>query len=176
MFNFLFNKFNTSKKNNNIFTEIQIEQNICSDECDTSNCMFYNMNSKICKRDYMDDFINYELCNNIKSSLSIIINNDLSNILKFNTKTYYNNILDHYYYENIEKFHFDEIEGCIEFIIKKNNSTIATIKFNYKLNKPTFDNDIIKIRCNKNIIYLFLRRHNLKDNFYIYKIIYTNII
>lgn len=176
MFNFLFNKFNTSKKTNNIITEVEIDQNISSNECDTSSCMYYNMNSKIYKRDYMEDFINYELCNNIKSSLSIIINNDLSNILKFNTKTYYNKMLDHYYYEYDKKFYFNEIEGCIEFIIKIEDSNIATIKFNYKLNKPMFNSDIIKIHFKKNIVYLFVRRHSLEEKFYIYKIIYTNTL
>lgn len=176
MFNFLFNKFTTSKKKDNIFTEIEIQQNICSNECDTSSCIFYNMNKKICKRDYMDDFINYDLCNDISSSLSIIINDDLSNIIKLNTKTYYNNVLDHYYYEYDDKFHFNTMEGCIELIVKKNNFTIATIKFNYKLNKPMFNSDIIKIEFKKNIVYLFVKRHNLEEKFYIYKIIYTNVL
>ena len=181
MFNFLFNKSHKytnydNKKNNKINDKIEIEQNICSNESDTSTCMYYDMNSNMYKRDYMVDFINYEICNNIKSTLSIIINNNVSNIFKCNTKTYYNKILDHYYYECNEKISFNEIKGNMEFIIKTNNNILATIKFNYKLNKPMFNSDIIKIHFKKNIIYLFVRRHSLEEKFYIYKIIYTNSI
>ena len=177
MFNFLFNKFkkytySDTMKN----TMLDIDQNICSIESNTNMCIYYDMGSKICKIDYMDDFMNYELCNNIKTTLSIIINNNVLDIRKYNTKTYYNKTLDHYYYEYNNNFYFNEINGYIEFIIKKNDIILATIKFNYTLNKPTFDNDIIKIRCNKNIIFLFLRRKSFEDQFYIYKIIYTNII
>ena len=112
MFNFLFNKFK-NKKNyirkiniteigiNNINSikneEIEIEKNICSS--DLSTYMHYDMNSKKCERDYVEDFINYKLYSTIKSSFDIIINNDLSNIYKCNTKTYCNEVLKHYYFE-----------------------------------------------------------------------------
>ena len=106
MFNFLFNFFkkdtnenNTEISINTIDTnyidnnQIEIEQNICSSDLNT--CMHYDMNSKICKRDYVEDFINYKLYSIIKSSFDIIVNNDLLNIIKCNTKTYYNEMLKH---------------------------------------------------------------------------------
>ena len=189
MFNFLFNKFKSNKNKkkyidktniteigiNNINNdEIEIKKNICSS--DLSTCMHYDINSRKYKRDYVEDFINYKLYSTVKSSFDIIINNDVSNIYKCNTKTYYNEVLKHYYFEYNKKFTLSEKSGSLEFTVKKNDDVLATIKFNYKLNKPTFNNDIIKISFKKHILYLFVKRHNSEEHFFIYNMIYTNII
>ena len=187
MFNFLFNKFKSTKNkyiNETNITEIgidsinndeiEIEKNICSS--DLSTCMHYDMNSKKCERDYVEDFINYKLYSTIKSSFDIIINNDWSNIYKCNTKTYCNELLKHYYFEYDKKFTLSEKSGSLEFIVKKNDVVLATIKFNYKLNKPTFNNDIIKISFKKHILFLFVKRYNDQEYFFIYNMIYTNKI
>jgi len=189
MFNFLINylkkekdtdKHNTEISINTIDSnyidndQVEIEKNICSSDLNT--CMHYDINSKMCKRDYVEDFINYKLYSTIKSSFDIIVNNDLLNKINCNTKTYYNEMLKHYYFENNKKLILNKSTGNIEFIIKKNDIVQATIKFNYKLNKPQFNNDIIKISFKHHILYLFVKRYNSQESFFIYNMIYTNIL
>ena len=151
------------------------DDNISNVEEDTNNiCMCINLIEDKNYRDYAEDFIGYKLIKNNEYTVDIIINNEILNKNTLKLSYYYNSVNKNFYVEHEEKLYFDSINGHIEFIIKKNNNILDTVSFNYKLNDPLFNTDIIKVVKKSYIFYIYLKRPKLGEKFYIYKIIYTN--
>lgn len=176
MFNFLFKKNKNCKNTSNINLENDINDNVNLNEevnLDTTSCMFYNINMRKLQRDYMDDFIDYKLIENINSQFNIIINKDVKNKNVLNVKTYFNKDLNAYYYEYNNDFFLENDSGHLEIIVKKNKIILGNIAFKYKLNNPKFNSDIVKILNNNCLLYLFLKRNNNMCSFHIYKIIFS---
>lgn len=151
------------------------DDNISNIEEDINNiCMCINLIEDKNYRDYAEDFIGYKLIKNNEYTADIIINNEILNKNTLKLSYYYNSVNKNFYVEHEEILYFDSISGHIEFIIKKNNNILDTVSFNYKLNDPLFNTDIIKVLKKSYIFYIYLKRPKLGEKFYIYKIIYTN--
>lgn len=162
MFNFLFKK--------DKITSLNMEEII--DNSHNSTCMFYNINENKSYRDYIDDFIDYYEVKNSNSYFDITLDN---NEITLKTSTFYNEKTNTYYYEVNNNISLKSIIGKIGIIVKHNNKIIDSIRFQYKVNNPKSNSDIIKILYKKSLLYLFLKRDTKKNIFYFYKIIFTQV-
>ena len=157
----------------NLFKKKYNKLTVEEDE-DVASCMIYNINTNKSYRDYLDDFIDYNLIN-INSNFDIIINNNLKNVKTYKCKTYFNKNLNYFYYMYEEDIYFENLNGMFEIIVKTNNNIIGTLNFKYKLNSQEFNSEVLKIIKNNNILYLFLKK-DINDKYnHIYKIIFTKL-
>lgn len=140
-----------------------------SNEEDLNNiCLCINDEKKY--REYIPEFMGYTLKKNMNYTLELIINNKKNIIL--NTDYYEKD--NHYYVENISNIQFNCDVGQITFIAKnKNKKELCNCSFNYKVNNPSFNTDILKIKGHNYNIYIYLNREKINDIFHICKIIYT---
>tara|TARA_Y100000768_G_C23434710_1_gene432168 strand:- start:112 stop:525 length:414 start_codon:yes stop_codon:yes gene_type:complete len=135
--------------------------------------MCKNINDNTIYRDYMNDFIGYTYQNNNNYKIEIVLNYDIKNTISLKLDSYYNECMNHYYYENKSDLILNQKKGHMVFFIKNNEKIINNVSFNYTLNNPNYNNDIFKLINNNNILYLYLTRKKIDDLYYINKIIYT---
>jgi len=145
------------------------DNNSCEEDINTS-CLCIDTTLDRNYREYVPDFIGYTFKKNM--NYKIELNLDKEKIIILNTDYYENK--KNFYIENNSRIDFDYDTGHIHFIIKDSkNINICSLGFNYTLNNPIFNVDVIKIKGKKYNIYVFLKREKNLDKFHIYKIIYT---
>ena len=151
------------------------DNNILTTDEDTNNiCLCIDNIKKTQTREYVSDFLGYDLIkknNNYK--LNLVLNNDILNKLEVDFSYYYNINTKHYYLEYNKPIYLNEESGTLLFLIKNKTCIIKRIAFNYKLNDPEFNTDIIKIISHNYILYVYTKRPNKQSLFHIYKIIFT---
>lgn len=142
-------------------------------EEDTNNiCNCINTEKNTTNREYIRDLIGYTLLTNKKYKLEIIENNEIKNKTTLNFEYYYNKTNKSYYLLYEEPFYLSTNKGHLEFIIKNNDNFIQKVGFNYVLNDPLFDMDVIKIQGKNYELFIYLKRPNKNTDFHFYKIIF----
>ena len=151
------------------------DDNMLTTDEDINNiCLCVDNNKKTQTREYVTDFLGYNLIkNNNNYKLNLILNNDTSNKIQADFSYYYNIDTKHYYLEYEKPIYLNNGEGKILFLIKNKTNIIKKFSFNYKINDPAFNTDIIKIVSDNYILEIYTKRPNKQTLFYIYKIIFT---
>ena len=152
---------------------------------DYSNNMIEDETNNICicidivkntkYREYISELIGYTLLKNKKYKLDFIKNKKIREKTVLNFEYYYNTNTKLYYLLYEKPFYLDTDTGHLEFIIKNNDTFIKQISFNYLLNDPIFNTDVLKILGKDYELYIYIKRLNRNTNFYFYKIIFKLI-
>jgi hypothetical protein len=174
--NFFYNLF----KSNNIIEDNKEDDSLINNNYDVNNiCMSIDANtSKPEKnREYDSEFINYNKVEEHHFKLYIYEDNvNKQNIIK--SSNYYVNISGDYYIEFIKNFKLFNNKGSLLVIVKDEfEKQINSINFNYKLNNNfKYNNDIIKINIKNNSFYVYLKKKNKHEEFYVSKFVYYKSI
>lgn len=163
-------------KSNSIIEDDKEDDSLINNNYDINNiCMSINANtSKTEKnREYDSEFINYNKIQEHDFKLYIYEDNvDKHSIIK--SSNYYVNTSGDYYIEFIKNFKLFNNKGSLLVIVKDEyDKQISAINFNYKLNNDfEYNNDIIKINIKNNSFYMYLKKKNKREEFYVYKFVY----
>tara|TARA_B110000114_G_C14962092_1_gene344788 strand:- start:425 stop:901 length:477 start_codon:yes stop_codon:yes gene_type:complete len=150
------------------------DNNVIDEE--TNNiCNSIDTVKNITRREYVIDLLGYTLLKNKQYKLDIIQNNNIINTITLNMDYYYNKNIKSYYLKYEAPFYLDSEIGYLEFIVKNKYNVIQKINFKYKLNNPIFNTDIIKIAGENYEFYIYMKRLNKNNHFYIYKFIFNFI-
>tara|TARA_B100001564_G_scaffold297285_1_gene263009 strand:- start:1311 stop:1790 length:480 start_codon:yes stop_codon:yes gene_type:complete len=146
--------------------------NIVADEETNNICSCIDIVKNTKYREYITELIGYTLLKNKKYKLDLIQNKKIKDKTVLNLEYYYNKDTKSYYLMYEKPFYLDTDTGYLEFIIKNNNNVIKKISFNYLLNDPIFNLDVLKIQGKNYELFIYLKRANKNMDFYFYKIIF----
>lgn len=149
--------------------------NIVTDEETNNICSCIDIVKNTKYREYITELIGYTLLKNKKYKLDIIQNKKIRDKKVLNLEYYYNKDTKSYYLMYEKPFYLDTDTGYLEFIIKNNNNVIKKISFNYLLNDPIFNVDVLKILGNNYELYIYIKRLDRNADFHFYKIIFKLI-
>lgn len=146
---------------------INIDTNI-----EDNTCLYIKDGGKY--RDYILNFEDYKLeKNNRDYSICLCINDHTK---KLEGKCYVNNKTKSFYIETINPYKFYKDKGKLHITLYNKNNIENSVNFIYTINNDiNSNNDILCIVRGTVKIYIYLTRNNLRENFYIDKIIYYKI-